>query len=298
MSKEERHTTKPHDHPSFKKAYKPRPIIIPLPTKTLLNPHIHDMPLQRTSPRSSSHSLSPYSPSPSLNRQNQGPPIDVHQFAELVDNPDKYERVQAELFGRYDLVVKTIMFRHVYETIGQLRKEVRRQWTVAEDLFDEMARTGLHHELGDIGRGPVIPFEPEQIEILEQEDLDPVPPYQQTLSPDVPLIRSIPQRTTPPIDVCFPSIPVTSLEEVCEGMARYEISTPAGSRQNPILIIDEEDESDNTEDEFTTPSSDIFCYHCHHCGHVYYDCADYQCDNCHDYAPGHSISNCFYAHYH
>src|SRR5271168_3085847 len=47
--KEERYTTKPHDHPSFKKAYKPRPIIISFPTKTLLNPTytkcLHNEPL-------------------------------------------------------------------------------------------------------------------------------------------------------------------------------------------------------------------------------------------------------------
>ena len=28
---------------------------------------------------------------------------------------------------------------------------------------------------------------------------------------------------------------------------------------------------------------------CHHCGHVYYDCVEYQCDNCHVYTPGHPI---------
>ena len=70
---------------------------------------------------------------------------------------------------------------------------------------------------------------------------------------------------------------------------QYEISTSAGTRQNPILIIDEDDENDNVEDKFATPSSDVFCYHCHHCRHVYYDCVEYQCDNCHVYAPGHQF---------
>jgi hypothetical protein len=253
-------------------------------------------PHQNVSP-SPSRSLSPYTRPSSPNEEDLGPPIDVIRFTELIENPEDYDRIQAANFGRYDLTFKTMMFRHIYKTTEQLRMEIRRQWTIAMRLFDEMANEGLHQRLGDIGREPIVPLEPEQIEVLEQEDLDPLPPYRRTPSPDVPLIPSIPRRPTPSIDVCFPSIPVTPLEEVCERMTQHEISTLEGSRQNPILIIDEDDENDDAEDEFVTPSSDIFCYHCHHCGHVYYDCVDYQCDNCHVYAPGHMISDCYYAHY-
>lgn len=258
------------------------------------------MPPLRQSP-SHSRSLSPYSRTPSRNEGNLGPLIDAYQYAELIHDPEDYDRVQVELFGRYDLMMKTIMFKHVYETIGQLRKELQRQWTVATSLFDEMANSGLHQELGDMGREPTIPNEPEQIRVQEQEDFEQLPPYRRTPSPDVPLIHPTPQRSTPLVDICFPLIPVTPLEEVCERMTRYEISNSEGSRQNPILIIEEDDEDNNeddsTEDEFATPSSDIFCYHCHHCGHVYYDCDTYQCDNCYVYAPGHPISDCYYAHH-
>ena len=147
-----------------------------------------------------------------------------------------------------------------------------------------MVNAGLHQQLENIGREPLIVIEQVEIEIQNLEDINPLPPYQRTLSPDVPLITSTPRRLTPLVDICFSPIPVTPLEEVCERMTRYEISSPEGTRQNPILIIDKDDEddnkNDNTEDEFATPSSNIFCYQCHHCGQVYYDCADYQCDNC------------------
>ena len=190
-----------------------------------------------------------------------------------------------------------MMYKHIHETTERLREEVHRQSVRAVQLFDEMVNAGLHQQLGDIGREPLVVIEQEEIKVQNPEEIDPLPPYRQTPSPDVPLITSTPRRPTPLVDVCFLSLPITLLEEVCERMTRYEISNPEGSRQNPILIIDEDDEDGNMEDEFTTPSSDIFCYHCHHCGHIYYDCAEYQCDNCHDYAPRHPLSECYYAHY-
>ena len=165
-----------------------------------------------------------------------------------------------------------------------------------------MVNQGLHQQLGELGREPqLVVIEQEEIEVQDPEQIDPLPPYRRTPSPDVPLIASTPPRSTPLVDICFPPMPVTPLEEVCARMTRYDISSPEGSRQNPILVIDEDDEDDNeednAEDEFATPSSDVFCYHCHHCGHVYYDCTDYICDNCHECAPGHPVSECYYAHY-
>jgi hypothetical protein len=260
------------------------------------------MPPHRNTSRSPSRSLSPYtrpsSPRPgSPNEEDLGPPIDVFRFTELIESPEDYDRIQTALFGRYDLTFKTMMYKHIHEMTERLREEIHRQLVIAVQLFDEMVNAGLREQLGNIGREPLVIIEQEEIEVHEPDDIESLPPYRRTPSPDVPLIPSIPRRPTPPVDICFPLIPVTPLEEVCERMTRYEISTPEGSRQNPILIIDEDNENDDTEDEFATPSSDIFCYHCHHCGHVYYDCVDYQCDNCHVYAPGHPISDCYYAHY-
>ena len=161
-----------------------------------------------------------------------------------------------------------------------------------------MVNKGLLQQLGEWGQEPqFVNIEWEEIEVQNPEEIDPLPPYRRTPSPDIPLITSTPRRPMPLVDMCFPPLPVTPLEEVCERMMRYKISTPEGTRQNPILIIDKDDEDDNVEDKFATPSSDIFCYHCHHCGHVYYNCVEYQCDNCHVYAPGHPILDCYYAHY-
>ena len=255
------------------------------------------MPPQRQSPPHS-RTLSPYSRFPSRNKENIRPLINVYGFNDLIDMPEGYEGIQIMLFGQHDLTLKTMMYKHIHETTKRLQEELRQQSVTAVQLFDEMVNKGLHQQLGDLGREPqFVPIEQEEIEIQNPEDIDPLPPYRRTPSPDVPLIITTPQRPTPLVDMCFPPLPVTPLEQVCERMTRYKISNPEGSRQNPILVIDEDDEDDNTEDEFTTLSSDIFCYHCHHCGHVYYDCVDYQCDNCHVYVPRHPVSDCYYAHY-
>ena len=255
------------------------------------------MPPQRRS-SSPPRSLSPYSRPPSRNVENPRPLIDVYGFDDLIDLPEDYERVQIMLFGRNDLTLKTMMYKHIHETTKRLREELHQQSVTAVRLFDDMVNTGLLQQLGELGREPqLVDIEQEEIEVQNPEEIDPLPPYRRTPSPDVPLITTTPQRPTPLVEMCFPPLPVTPLEEVCDRMTRYEINSPEGSRQNPILVIDEDDDDDDTLDDFATPSSDIFCYHCHHCGHVYYDCVDYQCDNCHVFAPGHPISDCFYAHY-
>ena len=75
----------------------------------------------------------------------------VYRFDELIDVPEDYERIQIALFGRYDLSVKTMMYKHIHEMTEQLREEVHRQSVRAVQLFDEMVNAGLHQQLGDIG---------------------------------------------------------------------------------------------------------------------------------------------------
>ena len=243
------------------------------------------MPPHRTPPHSPSRSLSPYTPPPPLHEENPRPFIDVYQFAELVNDPDSYNAIQIELFERYDLTVKTMMFKHVYQTIGQLRKEIRRQWAVATELFDGMAHGGLHEQLGDLGRHDGI--EQEEIVILEPEEVDPLPPYRRTPSPDVPLINPDTRRPTSPL----PPVEVW-IAEIQAVMTQDEDPIPSGSRENPIVVDDGDDGG-----EYLTPSTDVYCFQCHKTGHSYYDCTLYECDHCHAYAPGHPVSDCFYARY-
>ena len=120
------------------------------------------MPPRRQSP-SHSRILSPYSHPPLRNAENLGPPIDVYRFDKLIDSPEEYERIQIALFGRYDLSVKTMMYKHIHETTERLRDGVHRQSVRAVQLFDEMVNTGLHQQLGDIGREPLIIIKQEEI---------------------------------------------------------------------------------------------------------------------------------------
>ena len=86
-------------------------------------------PQQRSSPHS--RSLSPHSRTLSRNERNLGPPIDVYRFDELIDLPEDYDRIQAALFGRHDLMIKTIMYKHLHDTTEQLWNEVQRQSVIA-----------------------------------------------------------------------------------------------------------------------------------------------------------------------
>ena len=93
---------------------------------------------------SHSRTLSPYSRPPSRNAENLGPQIDIYHFDELIDLPEEYKRIQIALFGRYDLTVKMMMYKHFHETTERLRDEVHRQSVRAVQLFDEMVNAGLH----------------------------------------------------------------------------------------------------------------------------------------------------------
>ena len=148
-------------------------------------------PQQRSSPPS--RSLSPYSRPPSRNEENPRPLIDVYGFDDLIDLPEDYERVQIMLFGRNDLTLKTMMYKHIHETTKRLREELRQQSVTAVRLFDDMVNTGLLQQLGELGREPqLVDIEQEEIEVQNPEEIDPLPPYRRTPSPDVPLITSTP----------------------------------------------------------------------------------------------------------
>ena len=240
------------------------------------------MPPQRSPHRSHSRTLSPYSPPP-----NRRPPIDVIDFVELIENPEDYDRIQTALFGRHDLMIKTMMVRHIQETRERLRMEIQRQWTIAEQLFDEMVNTGLHQQLGDVGREPVVIVEQEEIHVIDNID-DPLPPYRRTPSPEVPLITRR-RSTSPPPEECSLPTHEALLEEVCGQATLYEVANRGDTRQNPILVDDRDDEDENS-----ISPTDLYCYKCNSTGHSYYDCRHYMCDNCYVHAPGHPVSDCYY----
>ena len=91
---------------------KPHPSLLQTPLQ-------ENMPPQRQSPPPS-RSLSPYSHPPSRNEENPRPLIDVYGFDDLIDLPEDYEAVQIMLFRRQDLLLKTMMYKHIHETRKRL----------------------------------------------------------------------------------------------------------------------------------------------------------------------------------
>ena len=69
------------------------------------------------------------------------------------------------LFGRHDLTLKTMMYKHIHETTKQLREELHQQSVTAVRLFDKMVNAGLLQQLGELGREP-------QLVVIEQEEIE------------------------------------------------------------------------------------------------------------------------------
>ena len=72
-----------------------------------------------------------------------------------------------------------------------------------------MVNAGLLQQLGELGREPqLVNIKQEEIKVQNPEEIDPLPPYRQTPSPDIPLITSTPRPPMPLVNMCFPPLPV------------------------------------------------------------------------------------------
>ena len=82
-------------------------------------------------------------------------------------------------------------------------------------------------------------------------------------------------------------------------------SPPLGTPGNPILIEDDNDKPDGQSDDFDTAESTFstpvsFLLHCQECTdrqHQYYECPQYICDHCYQWALGHRVSDCLEGHW-
>jgi hypothetical protein len=200
-------------------------------------------------------------------------PLTFNRLANLMDDPDVYDRMLANLLGRSDLLLQMAMMAHIRATIGNLNDEMRRQWDMAQNLYGTMERNGLEEELGD-----AVTQTPSRSPLS-----DPLPPYQRT-PPVVPTVR---RRPTPSTSIVFPDVPSRPPTPQRSQPARRATShrfNPIGTRTNPILV-----EEDSDDDPVET-----FCHICRGWGHLWIDCANYQCEHCQTYGPGHTLSDCFY----
>jgi hypothetical protein len=98
-------------------------------------------------------------------------------FCVMIEDEERYDQIMAAVFGRQDLIQKTVMIRHLYQTTERLRQEVQFQMNFMEQYFDEMVNSGLYQLLTDhdeepIRRSPTPPIRTDdESPILPEPDL-------------------------------------------------------------------------------------------------------------------------------
>src|SRR5277367_3261370 len=180
------------------------------------------MPAQRTSPSSasSSPSCSPYQ----RQQRRQTTPLNFNIFFRLFRYADQYEAMQQRLFGRPDMMWKVQMVRHIWNTTDWLLDEVDRQRAEALRLWDQ-SETGGVHELLE----PDWQSGDEHSLSSYDEDKNPLP----RRSPS-PSRHSSQRRQTPKPDE-EPSVRIIT-----------QPSSPLGTRENPIIVIDDDEPTDSS----------------------------------------------------
>ena len=205
-------------------------------------------------------------------------PLTFTQFMSLLDEQDRYEQAAANLFGRNDLLLGLSMITHIWKTIDSLKREMHRQWQMAEDVYGRMERHGLEDELGE--EFMQIPLRSSYSPSVND---DPLPLYWQT-----PPHSSTPsvchRRPTPATTVVFPDFPPGTPTPQRPPQSRLPTpfhSSPIETWENPILV-----EADNNDTMYFNV--------CRTWGHEWIYCHEYQCEHCQIHGLGHTLSDCFY----
>lgn len=223
-------------------------------------------PSDSTSPTTSTsviHDLPPY-------RRRQLPDITFTQFGDIIDDDEDYDDMMANIFHRTDLWSKAVTLRHLRFTVKRLMEEARKQGDEAKRIFTEMEGLGLQDELRD---GRATPF-----------SRPPTPyPYYPTQADETPA-----QDNDDLLSYRSPTPPTTLLNQLVP---------PLGERGNPIIISDDDDDSQpeylTARSSFSTPSHILL--HCQDCVdrlHWYFECPQYICDHCRRRQPMHRVSDC------
>ena len=190
------------------------------------------------------------------------PDITLSEYGGIINNNDDYDNLMAILFPQCNLYSRTITMRHLWITAQKLRREADRQEIEAKKLFMELEGLGLQQVLHP------------HWNILPQGFFSPAAwlPTPYYPAPSQEMRTPTPTPTSPPL----------------------------GTPGNLIVIKDDDEELDELDDNFytaelmfSTPVS--FLLHCQECTdrqHQYFQCPQYICDHCYQWAPGHRVSDC------
>jgi hypothetical protein len=176
----------------------------------------------------------------------------------------------ATIGHRHSLVNQSRTIQHLWRMTQQLLQEVDRQRMEANCIFDRMERMGLQQELFG---------------------------SQWTCSPRR-------ERSVTPQSSSFYSCDECSsdgeADDELTSLSSGSLPSP-GTINNPLVISDDEDDIENSLSRpsyrearsFSTPVQILL--HCQDCvdrRHLYYQCPQYICDHCLQYAPMHQMTDC------
>jgi hypothetical protein len=191
-------------------------------------------------------------------------------YCRIVQDEETYDELMATIGHRRSLVNQSRMIRHLWLTSRILLQEADRQQTEANRIFERMERMGLQQELYG---------------------------SRWTRSPRR-------ERSVTPQSSSFYSCN----ERLSDGEADDEptfLSSgspfPPGSIHNPLVISDDKDDIESLISRpsyrearsFSTPIRILL--HCQDCvdqQHLDYQCPQYICDHCLQYAPMHQMTDC------
>ena len=206
---------------------------------------------------------------PTYRQQEWIPNITLSKYAKIINNDDDYDDFMAILFPQTDLYSKTITMRHLWITAQKLRREADRQEIKARRMFMEMEGLGLQQVLCPHWNTPPREF--------FSPVAQPPTPYYPAPGQETRYQESVEQSPTPP-----------------------PMSPPLEAWGNPIIIAVSDEDEDGQDDNFypaeltfSTPIS--FLLHCQECQdwwHQYFECPQYICNHCYQWAPMHRVSNC------
>ena len=182
-----------------------------------------------------------------------------NKYGRILDDDDDYENLMAILFPQGDFYSRTVTMRQLLITAQKIRREADQLEEEGWRIFVEMEGLGL-----------------QQVLHPHQKSLS-LEPYSQPPTLYYPAPGQEARSPTPP-----------------------PTSPPLGTPGNPIIIEDDEEELDRRSDDFytaeltfSTPVS--FLLHCQECTdwrHHYYECPQYICNHCYQWAPRHRVSDC------
>ena len=218
---------------------------------------------------SSTTSTSVLSGLPPYRQWEQIPDIILSDYGRIIGNDNDYNNLMAILFQQPNLYSRTITMWHLWITAQKLRREADRQQVKARWVFMEMEGLGL-----------------QQVLQLHWQT-----PPQQSFSPEAWL---------PTLYYSAPGQEMRYQESVKWSPTPPPMSPPLGAWGNPIIIEDSNDELDRQDDDFYTAESTFsmlisFLLHCQECEdqqHQYFECPQYICNHCYQWALMHWVSDC------